>query len=127
MTPYDDIFYPVFGIGCVIAAIASVVAARRSSVLASFVLLAVGVIVFWASLFIGSDLGFRAWQAIPNPPDEAFSDAAPVGALLFGWFPGGIFCGTVFAVTWFMKRMFAREARNPAAEEDGSPYSAPKY
>jgi hypothetical protein len=96
MTVYDHVFFPIFGAGCLIAAIASFFAARKSGCLLPCVLLALGTVAFWAGLFIGSDFGYRVWQSMPDPPDEAFSDSAPAGALLFGWFPGGVFCVLVF-------------------------------
>lgn len=96
MTAYHQVFYPIFAAGCAIAALASVFAARKSGCFLPGALLVVGTVAFWAALFIGADLGYRAWQSIPNPPDKAFSDASVVGALLIGWIPGGVFCGVVF-------------------------------
>ena len=53
--------------------------------------------------FLGSDMGYRAWQQIPNPRDEAYSNAAPAGLLIFGWIPGGMFCALVFGLNWLIR------------------------
>ena len=53
--------------------------------------------------FLGSDMGHRAWQQIPNPRDEAYSNAAPAGLLIFGWIPGGMFCALVFGLNWLIR------------------------
>ena len=91
MTPYDETFLPIFLMGCFVAVITSFVAGRMSGCLIPGVLLCIGVLAFWAAVFIGSDMGYRAWQSMPDPPDEAFSDASVLGALVLGWFPGLIF------------------------------------
>ena len=145
MTTYDQFFYPIFGVGCAIAATASFLAAFLAAWKSGFVwgcvfpvaALGVGVIAFWAGLFIGSEVGYQAWQSIPNPPDEAFSDAFPSGALLFGWLPGGVFCGVVFGIVFGITRL-ARHllpggAPDPSSGvsdsdsvETGNPYQSPK-
>jgi hypothetical protein len=55
---------------------------------------------------MGSDMGYRAWQSMSDPPPEAFSDASVLGALILGWVPGVVFCLTVFglvrAIRWLM-------------------------
>ncbi len=137
MTAYDQVFYPIFGVGCVIATIASIFAARKSGLVFSAVPLGVGIIAFWAGLFIGSEVGYQTWQSIPDPPDEAFSDTAPLGALLFGWLPGSIFCGVVFGITRLTRQLFSRgdaSGGDPDASggdpdsiavETGNPYQSP--
>lgn len=134
MTPYHEHFLPVFLLGCLIAATASFFAGRMSGCLLPGVLLSVGVLVFWAAVFIGSDLGYRAWQSMPDPPDEAFSDASAVGALVLGWFPGAIFCSTVFVLVrvirwilrWANPDVFPQDTRADSQPvETGNPYQSP--
>lgn len=140
MTAYDQVFYPIFGVGCAIAAIASFLAARKSGLVFPAALLVVGVVAFWAGLFIGSEFGYQAWQSIPDPPQEAFSDTAPMGALLFGWLPGSVFCGYVFGFSRLVRHfLFGRDRGlsgggpdlsggdlDSNSVETGNPYEAPK-
>ncbi len=98
MTPYHTSFVPFFLTGCLIAAIVSFLAGRSSGCFWPGLLLSVGTLAFWAAIFFGADLGYRAWQSMPDPPDEAFSDASVLGALVLGWLPGGIFCLTIFGL-----------------------------
>lgn len=140
MNAYHQAFFPIFVVGCVIAASASFVAAflaeRKSGCLFPLFSLGLGILAFWAALFLGSDFGYRAWQAIPDPPAEAFSDAAPMGALLLGWLPGGVFCSlvfgsvfTVFRVSRFLRREGEQDLANSVPEaksvETGNPYRSP--
>lgn len=103
LTPYHETFLPILLLGCLIAGTLSLVAATRSGCLLPGFLLLVGVLVFWVALFIGADMGYRAWQSMPDPPEEAFSDASAVGALLMGWVPGGVFCLLVYVVVRGMR------------------------
>ena len=75
---------------------------------------------------------------MPDPPDEAFSDASVLGALVGGWVPGVLFCLTVFGVTrgfrWFLHwanpDVFPWDTK-PVAKPDakpietGNPYQGP--
>lgn len=83
----------------------------------------IGVFVVWAALFLGSDMGYRAWQSMPDPPDEAFSDASVLGALILGWVPGVVFCAAVFVVgrsiRWLLRRA------NPVVVQNDSPFQSP--
>ena len=103
MTPYDETFLAIFSLGCVVAAVPSFLAGCLPGSSWSGVLLITGFLAFWATVVMASDMGYRAWQSMPDAPSEAFSDASASGALIFGWLPGGIFCLTVFG--------FARGAR----------------
>ncbi len=90
---------------------------------------------FWAALFIGSDLGYRAWQSMPDAPEEAFSDASALGALVLGWLPGGIFCLAVFGLVrgmrwllhWADPDVFPKDAAPISSPpvETGNPYQGP--
>lgn len=105
MTPYHEHFVPIFLSGCFVAGIASFFAAVQTGYARPGVLLSVGVLVFWSALFFASDRGYRAWQSMPNPPDEAFSDASVVGALVAGWLPGSVFCFVVFGLVRGFRRL----------------------
>ena len=85
-------------------------------------------------MFFGSDMGYRAWQEMPDPPDEAFSDASVLGALIFGWLPAGLFCLMVFAVVrgfrwllhWANPDVSPSDLKVPAQpSESGNPYQSP--
>ena len=91
-------------------------AAWSPGFLIPLILLPISVISFWSTSFLGSDMGFlgsdmgflgsdmgyRAWQQIPNPRNEAYSNAAPAGLLIFGWIPRGMFCALVFGLNWLI-------------------------
>ena len=134
MTPYHEYFIPIFLLGCLIAAIASFFAGRMSGCILPGTLLMVGVVAFWSAVFVGSDLGYRAWQSMPDPPEEAFSDTSALGALVFGWVPGGFFCLAIFSLVrggrwllqWANPDEFPKDSK-PAQKpvETGNPYQAP--
>ena len=50
-----------------------------------------GIAIVRTGRFFGSELGFRNWQAMVDPPDAAFTNTAPLGILLVGRLPAGIF------------------------------------
>lgn len=104
MTPYDKVFYPIFGIALLITVYVAVFAAGRRSRVSQLLLLGFATISAWLGLALGSDLGFRFWQSLPDPPPEAFSDAFPTGAIMFGWAPAGLFAGFCFAVASVLRR-----------------------
>ncbi len=70
MTPYDETFLPIFILGCVLGAVASFFAGRLSGCVLPGALLAIGILAVWSAVFIGSDMGYRAWQSMPDPPRE---------------------------------------------------------
>lgn len=134
MTPFHEYFIPIFLLGCLIAVVASFFAARLSGCVWPGLLLIAGVKAFWSGLFIGMAFGYTAWQSMPDPPDEAFSDASALGALLFGWFPACCFCLVVFGTTrgakWLIRRnetIVYDEAREPSSKriETGNQYQSP--
>lgn len=133
MTPYHEHFLPIFLAGCFVAAIASVFAGRASGCALPGTLLLIGVLSFWASLFFGSDYGYRTWQSTPDPPPEAFSDASVLGALIAGWVPGGLSCLTVFGVVRGFRRLdrganrqgYPEEPGMTSQRDTGNPYQGP--
>lgn len=97
-------FFTLAGIGAIFGTIAAILAGWIRWWLGQIPLLLVGIFCTWAGLFLASDHGYRVWQRGPNPPDEAFADTAPIGFLLAGWIPGGIFVGLVFGVALLLFR-----------------------
>ena len=114
MNPYEQIFFPIMGLGFSVAVVASFVAGWSRTTQLSTTLLLIAIVTFWAAMFIGSDMGFRVWQSIPNPPPEAFHDSFPSGALFLGWFPSGIFCGIVFLLTRLIRISFSPQENKSA-------------
>ena len=102
-SPYDGVFWPIFGGGLALSFVMATAAAWSRGFLIPLILLPISVLSFWITIFLGSDLGYRAWQQIPNPPDEAYSDAAPAGLLILGWIPGGMFCSLVFGLNGLIR------------------------
>ena len=57
-------------------------------------LLGTAVLILWIGLILGVETGYRAWQGIPEPPQEAFSDTGgPFVVLFMGWFPALVLLG----------------------------------
>ena len=110
MTVYDQVLYPIFGSGLTVAAFLSYLAARKSGWIVPASLLLVGIVAFWASLFIGLDKAYRAWQTSPDPPPEAFADPEPAFAFVLGWIPGALFCGMVFGLVRLIGYFISRSA-----------------
>ncbi|MHC5002063.1 MAG: hypothetical protein ACYTJ0_02975 [Planctomycetota bacterium] len=113
-------FLTVFGIGLVAGVATAILAARNRSWLGRSPLLLVGIVSVWLGLFLGSDKGFRVWQSMPDPPDEAFADTAPMGALLIGWFPGAIVVGGIFGLSCLVLEWRRRHRRRPEGNHPGA-------
>ena len=64
----------------------------------------------WASLLFGSAAAYRAFQAQPDAPPEAFNDTGPVGALFLGWLPSSL----LVSLTCMVARLLRRASRSPA-------------
>ena len=104
-------FFTVAGVGLLAGITTAVLAGWNRWWLGQVPLLLVGILCSWVGLFLGSDHGYRVWQSGPNPPDEAFADTAPIGFLLAGWVPGGVFVGVVFASALLFFRWQRRRRR----------------
>jgi len=80
---------------------------RRSSRKA---VLAAAVVVLWLALIVGVETGYHAWQSIPNPPEEAFSDTGgPFVVLFLGWLPSLV----VLGIEHLLLRLCWRSAAPP--------------
>ena len=61
--------------------------------------LATATLVLWIALIVGVTYGYNAWQSIPDPPEEAFSDTGgPGSVLLAGWLPSSVVLGIVHLI-----------------------------
>lgn len=132
MTPFHENFYLIFGAGLGIAAIASIGAGMMRGLMIPAFLLIVGVLSCWAGLFLGLEIGYQQWQALPDPPAEAFADTFPMGALIAGWLPAMFFCIVAFGITRMFRNLLSkpnirreRVISNVTPEETGNPYQAP--
>lgn len=91
-------FGTLLGIGVCGGLVAAVLAAWNRAWLGRVPLLVVGVLCVWIGLFLGSDHYYRVWQSMSDPPDEAFADTGPFGALFLGWLPGAVVVGAAFGL-----------------------------
>lgn len=96
MTIYDSVFCTVASITLLVSLAPVLGATFVENKAARSVLLLSSVLLIWGGLFIASDVGYRAWQSIPDPPREAFNDAAPSGILIIGWIPAAILVGILY-------------------------------
>ena len=104
MTPLQEMFIPIFGVAAVISAVLAFIGGRVSGVIGPLVLVCISGFVCWFGLFLGLEVGYQVWQSVPDPPAEAFSDTAPMGALFAGWIPGGLFACFWFFVSWLIRK-----------------------
>lgn len=75
--------------GLLLASGMLVYGARRERRVSRVAFLVAAIFFLWVAIFLSVDSGYRAWQNIPNPPEEAFSDTGgPFVALFLGWLPG---------------------------------------
>ena len=77
--------YLVFGLAI---SIAMVIGGSRCVMLRfRLPILSGAILALWVAMFISADSGYRAWQQLPNPPEQAFSDTGPIIILVLGWLP----------------------------------------
>ena len=80
--------WPSLACGLAISTVMVLWGSRRVHRRSRMAVLAAAILVLWIALFIGVDSGYRAWQSLPNPPKEAFSDTGgPFSFLFAGWLP----------------------------------------
>ena len=86
--------WPSLACGLTISSAMVIWGSRRVRRRSRMAVLAAATFVLWIALVVGIEYGYNAWQSIPNPPDEAFSDTGGVFVMLFlGWVPGGTILG----------------------------------
>ena len=85
-------------------------ASRRTRLSLRVALLVAATLALWIARFIAADSGYRAWQSIPNPSDEALADTGPIFFLLAGWFPSW---GIVYLLLLLFQRIFSRPPVSP--------------
>ena len=100
--------WTLLGVGFGIALLACILATVNRSWLGRIPLLLVGILALWAGLLLGSDLYFRVWQAMPNPPDQAYSDSGPSLLVIAGWIPGTIGVSLLFLPCWLVIGLIRR-------------------
>lgn len=91
-----DVFLVVFAIPCIVSILLSYLAAKSKRDTQRALCFIGAIFFFWAGLALASDLGFRAWQSIPDAPPEAFNDSGPAAAMLMGWLPATVFCFLIY-------------------------------
>ena len=100
--------------GLVHSSVIVIWASRRMRLGMRMALLVAATATLGFKMFMPADSGYRAWQGISNPPDEAFSDTGPIPFLLPGWIPGS---GITYLLLRPCQRMFPR----PPAAPPGRP------
>lgn len=115
--------FVLLGIGLTASLLAAVLAAWNRSWWGRLPILGVGILGTWIGLLVSSDLYFRVWQAMPNPPDEAYADSGPAGALLFGWMPGILVMVVLFVPAWSVAVLLGRRPR-PSKDRPEAPRTA---
>ena len=123
MTTFDEHFYPIFGVGCAVAILASLVAGWAPRIYIMIPALLFRIIACWGGLFLGAEIGYREWQSLPDPPPEAFADTFPMGAMLAGWLPAGALCLFVFGITITIKLTLFQRGSTEIVEAEGIPDS----
>jgi hypothetical protein len=109
VTPFHQALLVFFVPGLLLGLLLSVLAGATRSIWWSIPIFLVAAILVWGSLVVGVAKGYDAWQAMPDPPDEAFADGAKLtGSVLFGWLPSGLFCAAIYLIT----RLFTSASRS---------------
>ena len=68
---------------------------------------AAGVLAMWFAVFLGTVTHFDVWQAMPNPPSEAYADGSQlIACVVVGWIPGVLLYGCVLAAAWGVRRLW---------------------
>ena len=98
MTPFQEVFLICLAIGLPFGFLVTVFASKAKSLFARVPLCLLAVLIVWLTLFLGVTQGYDAWQALPNPPEEAFADGAKLtGVVIAGWLPATICVASAYA------------------------------
>ena len=137
MTPLQETLLQIFVPGAIVSAGVAFIAGRARGWAVPLVLCGLSVLIFWVTFFLGLDLGYRAWQSMPDPPDAAYSDVSPSGVLIAGWVPGGIYASFWYGLSWLVRFCLEtstagrvvtdslEEGIGPRAVETGNAYQTP--
>ena len=100
VAPIHFVLGAVNCIGCAILSLRAIDWCGRLTMAAA------GVLAMWFAVFLGTATHFDVWQAMPNPPSEAYADGAQLTACVFaGWIPGILLYGCVLAAAWGGRRL----------------------
>lgn len=103
--------------GLVISSVLVLWGSRRAKLWARIAFLGGAIILLWIALILGIENGYHAWQSIPNPPKEAFSDAGgPFTILFLGWFPSLVILGIEHLLLTLCWRSFCSKKPTPPPE-----------
>ena len=105
---FHDDFLLVFFVPCSASIVLSYLAAATDRITKQVLCLSAAVLIFWVGMAVASDLAYRALQASPDAPAEAFNDSSPAGIAMFGWIPAGVFCFVVFAMSRIARALYQR-------------------
>lgn len=104
--------FTVVGIGLLGGVACGMLAAWNRSWWGRIPLLFCGIFCIWSGLAFGTDKYFRVWQAMPEAPEEAYSDAGAMVPFLVGWIPGGLGVGVVFGLTLLGLGLYCRAPKS---------------
>ncbi|MFP6872624.1 MAG: hypothetical protein VCA55_03865 [Verrucomicrobiales bacterium] len=105
MTPFQEVFLMYLAIGLPFGFLVTFFASRVKSLTARLPLCLLAVLIVWLTLFLGVTQGYDAWQALPNPPEEAFADGGGLtGVVIAGWLPAGIFVAAAYVFLMFLRK-----------------------
>ena len=105
-----------FAYGCAISFPLLIFSSICSRLVLRLAFLGAAILVLWIAMFVGAEVGYNAWQGIPNPPGEAFSDTGPIFFLLAGWLPSLALLGPLHLVLRFCWQVLAPQT--PAQQFD---------
>ena len=77
------------------------------------------ILVLWIAMFVAADSGYRVWQQIPNPPEEAFSDTGPFVFLFLGWLPGSVIASALLLLCCRIFPLPPSRSLEPNSEQGG--------
>ena len=88
---FQSTFLAIAGPALAVALLMVCIATWRSRFWVQCIAVLLGTLILWAGLWLGTHVGYGAWQSMPDPPEEAFADGAQLtGTLIFGWLPAGV-------------------------------------